>query len=754
MMTQDLYKEIISISPDIIFIHDKTLKVREILNANDALFPMPSQEMIGKYVGDIIPDKKIIAEYCNALYNALENHQSSKFEILIPVRGKSIYFEVYTAYLKEHRVIAFFRDVTGDMQQRIESEKLQLFLSKALENMAIPTSIKDMTTERYIFWSGKSEIFGHSANEMIGQKEDLMMEKKRALAVQAFDRRLAMENRSYQGIEKFVLNDGREHDLLVTKNIFSHGKDKWLICSTQDISDMLAQQNQNRQITQRLLLALNIAKLILWIFDVKKEVFILDSRQLQGIYGESVEWDTEVSFSDFCSAIHPDDVDDVQCLFKTNHKGISHLEKTFRADFRKKNVYTWVEIHVSVEKADESGFPLQFIGTTSSINQYKEMENSLLRAKNELEITNSVLSSVLSISSVLPWDCDIPSQTFSCNYDIYHHESQPFPIDGKYYCTVSKYINSIHPDFRGHMETVFEELLSGERKDFHEIYQVHWYNDREYEWIEKQGAIYEYDEEGKPKTIIGSSIVITERKKMEQSLLFAKEQAEASNKLKMAFLANMSHEIRTPLNAIIGFSSLLVNTDDQQEKKEYAEIIQNNNELLLQLINDILDLSKIEAGTLDFVYSDVDTNALLEEVTQIAQMKADNSKVKILFTERMPKCFIRTERNRLLQVINNFMTNALKFTQQGSIEIGYRILNENMLYFYVRDTGCGIPADKVDKVFGRFVKLNTFAQGTGLGLSISETIITKMNGQIGVESELGKGSTFWFTLPYARAAEK
>lgn len=233
------------------------------------------------------------------------------------------------------------------------------------------------------------------------------------------------------------------------------------------------------------------------------------------------------------------------------------------------------------------------------------MANSLVEAKEKLEITNSILSSVLSLSKVLPWDCDIPTQTFSCDYHIYHHEDQKAPIQGKYYCTVEKYVNSIHPDFKEHMQKVFEELLCGKRKSFHETYQVHWYNDREYEWIDKQGAIYEYDSAGKPKTIIGSSIVITERKRMEQNLLLAKEQAEESNRLKSAFLANMSHEIRTPLNAIVGFSEVLAQTDEPEERKEYLDIIANNNALLLQLIGDILDLSKIEAGTLEFIYTDV-----------------------------------------------------------------------------------------------------------------------------------------------------
>ena len=224
-----------------------------------------------------------------------------------------------------------------------------------------------------------------------------------------------------------------------------------------------------------------------------------------------------------------------------------------------------------------------------------------------------------------------------------------------------------------------------------------------------------------------------------------REKAEEANRLKSAFLANMSHEIRTPLNAIVGFSTLLASEDTLEERQEFVRIIENNNQLLLQLINDILDLSKIEAGTLEFTYSDVDLNSLLTEIEQSCQLRNKYPEVQISFEERLPQCIIRTERNRLTQVISNLLNNAMKFTTRGSIRFGYRKEN-HMLRFYVQDTGCGIPADKVGSVFGRFVKLNNFQQGTGLGLSICKTIVEKLGGEIKVESEEGAGTLFWFTI--------
>lgn len=238
------------------------------------------------------------------------------------------------------------------------------------------------------------------------------------------------------------------------------------------------------------------------------------------------------------------------------------------------------------------------------------------------------------------------------------------------------------------------------------------------------------------------------RKQLEQDLIHAKEKAEESNRLKSAFLANMSHEIRTPLNAIIGFSALLSSTDDQTEKLEYTNIINNNNDLLLQLINDILDLSKIEAGTLEFTMSPIDVNLMLENLEQSFRFKMKGSPVELRFTERMENCIISTDYNRVVQVLTNFLTNAMKFTQQGSITVGYRLESNAKLRFYVTDTGCGIPPEQQKKIFGRFVKLNNFSQGTGLGLAICEMIVSHLQGEIGVESVPGKGSTFWFTHPY------
>ena len=240
---------------------------------------------------------------------------------------------------------------------------------------------------------------------------------------------------------------------------------------------------------------------------------------------------------------------------------------------------------------------------------------------------------------------------------------------------------------------------------------------------------------------------ITPLKETEQKLIIARDKAEELDRLKSAFLANMSHEIRTPLNSIVGFSSLLAETDDREERQEYIKIVETNNELLLQLVSDILDLSKIESGTFDFVRSDLDVNESCMKIIKSMEMKVPET-VDLVFEKYMPDCHIYTDKNRFMQVITNFINNALKFTKQGTIALGYEQTAPHEIKFYVRDTGFGIPKEKIDSIFERFVKLNTFVQGTGLGLSICKSLVSQMGGKIGVESTEGEGSCFWFTHPY------
>lgn len=280
--------------------------------------------------------------------------------------------------------------------------------------------------------------------------------------------------------------------------------------------------------------------------------------------------------------------------------------------------------------------------------------------------------------------------------------------------------------------------------------------------IEKHWTSMEVDKDGKPlyldkrkKLLDGDNPLIlcidwdiTELEEMKQELVIAKEKAENSDKLKSTFLANMSHEIRTPLNAIVGFSRIIAESDDIEERKSYYNIIEANNERLLQLINEILDISKIEAGIIEFNICDVDMYSLCQEIYNAHKLRCPLG-VELIFKPSEVGTIARGDKNRIFQVISNLIGNAFKFTFSGNISYGYCI-NNNMLEFHVTDTGVGISKDKIDKIFDRFVKANDIAQGTGLGLSISKVIIERLGGTISVTSEEGKGTAFTFTLPIAQ----
>ena len=242
---------------------------------------------------------------------------------------------------------------------------------------------------------------------------------------------------------------------------------------------------------------------------------------------------------------------------------------------------------------------------------------------------------------------------------------------------------------------------------------------------------------------------ITELEMIKRELQSSKEKAEMSDSLKSAFLANMSHEIRTPLNAIVGFSHLIAESDDAEERKTYYNIVNANNERLLQLINEILDLSKIESGTIEFSFGPASLHNLCREVHDAHIFRTPQG-VSLVYESSDESLMIETDKNRVFQVISNLIGNAVKFTKEGSISYGYK-LADNQIVFHVTDTGTGIEPEKVGRVFERFAKLNNHAQGTGLGLSICKSIVERLGGKISVNSEFGKGTTFTFTLPYTIA---
>ena len=369
-----------------------------------------------------------------------------------------------------------------------------------------------------------------------------------------------------------------------------------------------------------------------------------------------------------------------------------------------------------------------------AVREYKERE---VRA-------SKTLSSIMNNMGV-----DIYVNSFDSHDMLYANESMAAPYGGIEHFEGKKCWQALYKDKTGECEFCPKKHLIDENGQPTKVYS--WDYQRPFDkcWFRVFSAAFAWID-GQIAHVI-TSVDINHQKTIEEELRVAKEKAENLDRLKSAFLANMSHEIRTPLNAIVGFASLLVESDDKKERQDYVDIMQENTELLLQLISDILDLSKIEAGTLDFTMDHLDIKSFSEDIMRNYDIKEDKP-VPVLLAPDLPEYYIYTDKKRLMQVITNFINNALKFTNEGQIMLEYRHKAEsNEIEFAVTDTGMGIAPDKVDQVFDRFVKLNSFSKGTGLGLSICRSIIEHLGGTIGAESEMGVGSRFWFTHPLEKA---
>lgn len=386
----------------------------------------------------------------------------------------------------------------------------------------------------------------------------------------------------------------------------------------------------------------------------------------------------------------------------------------------------------------------RIISTIVDLTEIYEKRKTLKLLNRKYELT-------LQAANLLPWVINLDEQTLECNFDLlndYNYLHEHVRVS-----PVEDFNNLVHPEDKKGLSTLMKELVKGEKERIEtEFRSLMSKKGGAYNWYKIYATLVKPNQEEIEQTlIVGATKDINRQKMLEQELLKAKEKAEESNKLKSAFLANISHEIRTPLNAIVGFSNLLPYATEDKEKEEYIRIIEKNNTLLLKLINDIIELSKIESDSQAFCYERVDLSDLLSELKEnyFHQTHLPNTDVELRIDQvEKGRYLVYTDRMMLTQVLTNFINNAMKFTSEGVIHLGFDLTMPDKYYFFVEDTGCGLAEEDKERVFERFVKLNAFVQGTGLGLAISRSIVLKLGGEIGVESELGKGSKFWFTLPH------
>ena len=476
----------------------------------------------------------------------------------------------------------------------------------------------------------------------------------------------------------------------------------------REIKERLKAQQETIDLKNKLTLALQAGELSVWSYLPEEDGFDLAD--------ESTVPQPGMRLHDVTKQLVPEDQEKHRRLvWDIVEEKCDRKVETFRLVTPDGSI-RWYEIYAMGIK-DKNGKVKALIGTQKDVTPQARREQALRKYIQRSELA-------VHSANVIQWDYDVATRKFS---RLFVDPTQPDLF-------IRKPFNfSIHPEDR--LVLKHEEDLRAEGKNgSHSLHlRVMMEGETEYRWVNSFAVPLEYDSDGFVTKLTGLQIDLTPL-----------EKAEESNRMKSAFLANMSHEIRTPLNAIVGFSQLLAETDDKEEQAEFVRIIENNNNLLLQIINDILDLSKIEAGKMEFIFTDFNVSEVLTDLQQVYTPRLEKG-VELICDIPYPTCIIRSEKNRLTQVLSNLLSNAAKFTSKGSITMGYRITEEG-LSFYVSDTGKGIEKENLEQVFERFTKFDSFVPGTGLGLSICQLIVHKLRGQISVESEAGKGSTFRFTI--------
>lgn len=505
---------------------------------------------------------------------------------------------------------------------------------------------------------------------------------------------------------------------------------KLLIVGTQlDVTERVQMVKKTQELIAKRELAMKVSNIIHWDFDVQTQEFEAYNDPINDYASDKL-----VTIQRYMDVIHPEDrsssYDAIQSMLSGNDLTIN-----FTCRMQTKHDDSWQYcniIGVPFEK-DEYGNNIRYTGFRQNISKLHQLNEELEERNYKMQLTFKTVG-------MSYWDFDIKSKQFRAFNDPindFHAENVITP---------EEYLHAAHPEDMDQVHENINYMIQGATKELNFKFRSKTKWDEEWQTLIVTGIPVERDKKGNVTRYTGIKVNNTKWEKMAQQLKELKDKAELSDRLKSAFLANMSHEIRTPLNAIVGFSELMVYSEDPAEKEEYMSIIQSNNELLLRLINDILDLSKIESGILERKRETFNLAKVCNELYTMIQPKITNPDVEFQMDNSGPDCWIFLDRNRLKQVWMNYLTNAIKCTKSGHIKMGYSIEKKG-IRIYVEDSGVGIPLELQERVFGRFQKLNEFAQGTGLGLAISRAIIEGARGEVGFTSTPDVGSTFWAWIP-------
>lgn len=370
---------------------------------------------------------------------------------------------------------------------------------------------------------------------------------------------------------------------------------------------------------------------------------------------------------------------------------------------------------------------------STDLQAFKEehLRASLAKLKLAVNTANSFI-----------WEYDVKNDIITIDYDLLNYErSIPLRTSASsHHPTKDDHLKLTHPEDYDRLKEKTDLLLNGNIDSFTETYRH--FTNKKLRWYTTHFSTYKYDKNNKPETIICLTQDITQQRIKEIEWI---QQVEA-NRVKTEFIANISHELRTPLNAVLGFSSLIANNNDTEGNRLFIDILHKNNDILLQLIDSILSFANQESGSMLYKIEEVD----IKDICLTAMgIKSFNTKpeVEFIFDENSPSIKLKTDKERIIQVLFHLLDNAKKYTHEGSITLSYQISKNQEVKIKIQDTGIGLDNEEVKKIFSHFYKTDTFKLGLGLGLSIAKRTIMDLGGQVGVESEMGKGSTFWFTLP-------
>lgn len=714
--------------PDMAVVFNKDLEIERFVNVQlPILFDIPIEELIGVHIVDVGKKHEHFREgsqtIADNLILTLRDREARSFDYAVEMEDRVFYGQAYTSLYQEDQIICFTHDVTQEVKQEKEILWLKSFLQEVIDHLPIGVFVKDVNDGfRLLFHNQKALLYTGNENRTLQDFETTDIEQIDDETARREDEEVARsgEARTFERAQFCEDSDVPIRWGTTTKTLISNEEvGAYIVAAMIDTTALQQKQFELEKTKRELSFAMEAGDISAWYYTVETD-------KVESLFHRVIP-EGGITLEQLISIIHP----------KFQAACRSDLYALIRGDMEKRKVeipmltpggYFWQEITIMHIK-DEEGRVVQLIGTQMSIDDK-------VKRQQELEETKSKLELAFTSAQIAPWEYDVETRMF----DLLSPEDLKRSIKPSY----EEFSSYLHEEDLPLYQQVISSLAEGKNEAVTIQLRMQLPGDAEYRWYENHAVVSKLDDNGNVKRVMGLRRDITALKFTDE-LIELRNQAEESNRLKSAFLANMSHEIRTPLNAIVGFSNLIIESVDDPELMEYFRIIENNTDLLLQLINDILDLSKIEAGQLDFNFTDFDLHAVFAELHQVYNQRIYEG-VELICELPERNCIIHSEKIRLTQVVSNFLSNACKFTTTGSIRMGYSHTADG-LRFSVTDTGKGIDPENVDNVFARFAKFDSFVQGTGLGLSICKTIVEYLGGEIGVSSELGKGSEFWFTIP-------